>query len=263
MMPKLLSQMGTLWKYRELLRRLIWRNLMVKYQRSLLGFVWTLLNPLITLAVLTAVFSHVVRIALRDYWAFLLSGYFVWNFIITTLSAGTYIFVEHAKLLRSASFPTEIIVFSAAIAKLIEFGAAMLFVLVAILGFHHQAIPLSVVFLPLLVLLQLLIVVGLALPITSLSVFYYDAQHALPIALATLFYASPVFYPVSLVPRSIQPYYMLNPIAGLLKLYHYVLYQGIIPPLLLVGEMLGFSILIFLSGYALFRRYERVYAEVV
>jgi ABC-type polysaccharide/polyol phosphate export permease len=236
---------------------------MVKYQRSLLGFVWTLLNPLATITVLTVVFTHVVRIPLTNYWAFLLSGYFVWNFVVTTLNAGTYIFAEHSRLLRSASFPSELIVFSTAIAKLIEFGAAMLFVLIALFGFHHSSIPPSFILFPLLIFFQLMVAVGLALPITSLSVFYYDTKHALPIALATLFYASPVFYPVSLVPESIRSYYMINPIAGILKLYHIILYEGNFPPPALFGGVFVYSALIFLAGYVLFRRYETVYAEIV
>jgi ABC-type polysaccharide/polyol phosphate export permease len=239
------------------------RNLMVKYQRSLLGFFWTLINPIVTVAVLIAVFSHVVRIAVPDYWAFLLSGYFVWNFIIQTLSMGTYIFAEHSKLLRTASFPSEILVFSAAIAKLTEFAIAMGLVLIALIAFHHHGFPRGFFLMPLLVFMQMLLVIGLALPITCLSVFYYDVHHALPIALATLFYASPVFYPVSLVPEIIRPYYMLNPIAGLLKLFHISIYEGKLPPVSLLIGMLVFSTAIFIVGYAIYRRYENIYAEIV
>jgi ABC-type polysaccharide/polyol phosphate export permease len=258
-----LSRLVELWHYRGLLRRLIIRNLMVKYQRSLLGFLWTLINPIVTLVVLIAVFSHVVRIPIPNYWAFLLSGYFVWNFTIQTLNMGTYIFAEHSKLLRTASFPSEILVFSAAIAKFIEFAAAMVLVLIALIAFHHNGVPLSFSILPLLVFIQLLVIVGMALLITSLSIFYYDVHHALPIALATLFYASPVFYPVSLVPEIIRPYYMLNPIAGLLKLFHLTIYEGSMPPISLLAGMLAYSAAIFLLGYAIFRRYETVYAEIV
>lgn len=257
------SRFVELWHSRGLLRRLIMRNLMVKYQRSLLGFFWTLINPIVTLAVLIAVFSHVVRIPIPNYWAFLLSGYFVWNFTIQTLNMGTYIFSEHSKLLRTASFPSEILVFSAAIAKLIEFAAAMVLVLISIIAFHHHGVPLSFSILPLLVFMQLLVIIGLALLITSLSVFYYDVHHALPIALATLFYASPVFYPVSLVPEIIRPYYMLNPIAGLLKLFHLTIYEGSMPPISLLAGTLAYSAAIFLLGYAIFRRYETVYAEII
>ena len=97
------------------------RNLKVKYQRSLLGFVWTLVNPLLTVTILVVVFSHVVRIQVPHYWAFLLSGYFVWNFMLQTLNTGTYIFAEHSRLTRSVAFPSEILVFSAAGSRLIEF----------------------------------------------------------------------------------------------------------------------------------------------
>ncbi|HEX2609433.1 MAG TPA: hypothetical protein VHK68_00390, partial [Gemmatimonadales bacterium] len=116
-------RLDRVWRYRELLRSLIIRNLKVKYQRSLLGFVWTLLNPLLTVGILVLVFSHVVRISLPDYWAFVLSGYFVWNCILQTLNTGTYIFAEHSRLTRSVSFPSEILVFSAAGSRLLEFLA--------------------------------------------------------------------------------------------------------------------------------------------
>jgi homopolymeric O-antigen transport system permease protein len=76
------SRANQVWRFRELLRQLIIRNLKVKYQRSLLGFVWTFLNPLLTVGILVLVFSHAVRIPLVDYWAFVLSGYFVWDCVL-------------------------------------------------------------------------------------------------------------------------------------------------------------------------------------
>ena len=90
------GRLRRVWRYRELLHSLVVRNLKVKYQRSLLGFVWTLVNPLLTVAILVVVFSHVVRIQVPHYWAFLLSGYFVWNFMLQTLNTGTWIFAEHS-----------------------------------------------------------------------------------------------------------------------------------------------------------------------
>jgi ABC-2 type transport system permease protein len=257
------SRLDWFWRHRGLLHELVLRNLRVKYQRSLLGFVWTLLNPLATLAVLTAVFSHVVRLPVPAYWAFLLSGYFVWNFVSQTLNTGTYLFAEHSRLLRSAAFPPEILVLGAALAKLVEFIAALALVLLAIVTFHHRGAPASFLLLPLLLVIQLLLVIGLALPITALSTFYYDVRHALPLALATLFYASPVFYPAWLVPQAIRPLYMLNPVAGLLTLYHHVLYQGRVPPVALLGGMLAASAVLCALGYAIFRRYAAVYPEVV
>src|SRR5688572_26331326 len=251
------------WRYRELLRGLVIRNLKVKYQRSLLGFVWTLVNPLLTVAILVVVFSHVVRIPLPHYWAFLLSGYFVWNFVLQTLNTGTYIFAEHSRLTRSVAFPSEILVFGAAGSRLIEFVAELALVLVALVLLHHGRVPESFVLLPVLVLIQLLLVIGLALPIATLSVFYYDVYHALPIALTTLFYLSPVFYPASMVPEAARAFYFLNPMAGLLTLYQDVLYWGRMPSLALLGGVIVATLGIYVIGYAIFRRYAAIFPEIV
>ena len=257
------SNTAALWHYRELLRELVVRNLKVKYQRSVLGFVWTFLNPLATVVILTVVFSFIVRIPVPHYWAFLFGGYFLWNFFIQTLNHGTYVFAEHSRLLRSSAFPAEILVLSAALAKFIEFVGAMVLVLTAITVIHHQGVPTSFLLLPFLMIIQLLLVIGLTLPITALSAFYWDLQHALPIALTTLFYLSPVFYPASLVPEAIRPVYMLNPMAGLLTLYQDVIYKGQVPSLAMLGGVFAFSVVICFFGYGLFRRYASVYAEVV
>jgi lipopolysaccharide transport system permease protein len=257
------SRLYQVWRYRELLRGLVVRNLKVKYQRSLLGFVWTLVNPLLTVTILVLVFSHVVRIQVPNYWAFLLSGYFVWNFMLQTLNTGTWVFAEHSRLTRSVAFPSEILVFSAAGSRMIEFVAEIALVLLALALALHHGVPASWVLLPVLVLIQIVMAVGLALPIATLSVFYYDVYHALPIALTSLFYLSPVFYPASLVPEAYRTLYLLNPIAGLLTLYHDVLYAGQWPSATLLAGTMVQAAVVYVFGYAVFHRYAAVFAEIV
>lgn len=257
------SRLGQLWRFRELLRSMIIRNLKVKYQRSLLGFVWTLLNPLLTVAILVLVFSHVVRIPLPDYWAFVLSGYFVWNCILQTLNTGTYIFAEHSRLTRSVAFPSEILVFGAVGSRLLEFIAEILLILVMLVAFHHNRVPASFALLPILLVIQVFLVIGLALPVATLSVFYYDVQHALPIALTTLFYLSPVFYPAQMVPEAARTLYFMNPIAGLLTLYHETLYVGRMPSFSLLFGMMAAAVLVYAIGYAIFHRYASIFPEIV
>jgi ABC-type polysaccharide/polyol phosphate export permease len=256
-------RLSQVWRYRELLRGLVVRNLKVKYQRSLLGFVWTLVNPLLTVSILILVFSHVVRIQVPQYWAFLLSGYFVWNYMLQTLNTGTWIFAEHSRLTRSVAFPSEILVFSAAGSRLLEFLAEIALILAALILLHHHSVPASYALVPLLILLQTVLAVGLALPIATLSVFYYDIYHALPIALTSLFYLSPVFYPASMVPERLQPLYFLNPIAGLLTLYHDVVYAGRWPSGPLLAGTCAATALVWVLGYAIFDRYAASFAEIV
>jgi lipopolysaccharide transport system permease protein len=252
-----------LWSFRELLRRVVLRNLKVKYQRSLLGFVWTLLNPLLMVVILTAVFSYVVRLPIEHYWAFLLSGYFAWNFFLFTLSGGVHILKDHGHMVRSIAFPLQILVLGATLARLVEFAVEMVLVLAALALFHHGGIPAAFLLLPALVVLQTLLALGIALPIASLSVFFNDFEHALPIALTMLFYVSPVFYPVSLVPESLQTLYLANPIAALLTLYHACLYEGTLPPLTLFLATAAGSLGVFIAGYVVFERQARIVPEIL
>ncbi len=258
-----LSTAGALWTSRELLWSLVTRNLRVKYQRSMLGFVWTFLNPLVTVAILLVVFTRIVRIPLEHYWAFLLSGYFTWNFLSLSVNASALMLGEHKALLRSVAFPAEVTVLAAVLSRGVEFLIELAVVLVLLGVFHHGGIPASFAWLPLLLVLQLLVTLGLALPVATISVFYADVVTLLPALVTALFYASPVFYPLALVPEALQPLYLLNPVAALLDLYHAVLWAGTTPPLAgLAWRSAAFAALAGL-GYALFNRRKPVFAEVV
>jgi lipopolysaccharide transport system permease protein len=154
-------------------------------------------------------------------------------------------------------------VFSAAGSRLLEFVAEIALTMGVLVVLRHHGVPESFVLVPLLLVLQLLLAIGLALPIATLSVFYHDVYHALPIALASLFYLSPVFYPASMVPEAFRTLYFVNPIAGLLTLYHDVLYAGQWPSAAMFGVTLVQTVLVYTIGYAVFNRYAAVFAEVV
>lgn len=252
-----------LWRFRAVVYQLLLRNLRVKYQRSALGFAWTLLNPLLTVGVLVVVFTLIVRLGLPDYWAFLLSGYFAWNFTQQLLTSATTVLREHAALRRSVAFPPEVPLLAAAGSRLVEFAVEMALALAALVALHHRGIPTSFALLPGLMLLQVLIAIGLALAIATVAAFYSDVQHVIPIVILILFYVTPVFYPASLVPEGLRPFYFANPMAGLLTLYHTVLYEGRIPPLDDVAVTALFAAAIWLVGYGLFNRYKTVFAELV
>jgi len=257
------SPLVEVWRARELLRNLVLRNLRVKYQRSFLGFVWTLINPLLTIAVLVGVFGFVVRLDVPDYWAFLIAGYFLWSFAAQTLSAATAVLPEHAHLARSVPFPAEVLVLAAALSRLVEFLTEMVLTVILLAVFLHHGVPLSFLWLPVLVLVALVLVVGLSLPIATFSALFHDVQHTVPIAMMILFYASPVFYPAAMVPESVRPLYLLNPFAGLLTLARTVLYEGRAPDLGLLASTVLVTALIAWFGHAVFRRYRPVLAEIV
>jgi ABC-type polysaccharide/polyol phosphate export permease len=238
--------------YRRLIPSLLSRDLKVKYQRSLLGFVWTLINPILVSLILITVFSVVVRIPIESYWAFLLSGYFAWNFTQQCIGASSSIFQEHASLRRNVAFPVEILVLSAALSRLIEFLVELVVVVALICYMHHGSVPASIALLPVIILIQVFIALGIMFPISVLSVMFHDIQHAIPTITLILFYMSPILYPVSYVPDAAMPWYYINPLVIPLELFHQSIYEGHFPSLTLILSALGVSALFFSIGYFIF-----------
>jgi lipopolysaccharide transport system permease protein len=252
-----------LWRHRELLTRLVSRNLKMRYQRSVLGFLWALLNPLVTILILVGVFRYVIRIGVADYWAFLVSGYFVWVFVQHAVATSAGVITDHSYMTRSLAFPAEILVLSSVLARLVEFMAELALVVMALAVFQHHGIPPSMLLLPVVVAITLVLAIGLALPIAAAAVFFKDVQHAVPVALMMLGYLSPVFYPMSLVPERFRAVYLLNPVAALLTLYHEILYEGRLPALALLSGSVAMSVIICLAGVMLFRRQRALFAEII
>lgn len=249
-------------RYKALLQSLVLRDIKVKYQRSALGFLWTLFNPLIMVVVLIAVFRLIVRIDLPHYWAFLLSGYFAWNFLSNCINAAIYTLAEHSHITRSIAFPKEVLIASAALSRLIEFLAALAVIMIVLAVFHHHRVPASYAVVPVLVLLQLVLAVGIMMPVATLAVFYKDVHHALPVLLLAMFYLTPVFYPLAMIPQEFQALYLANPFAQLLTLYHQVLYEGRPPSggLLVVAALTSGALA--LAGLAVFNRFKGLFAEI-
>lgn len=251
------------WGYRELLRALVARNLKVRYQRSVIGLAWTLVNPLITVGILVLVFSQVLRIDVPGYWAFLISGYFPWVFALHTLGNSPSVVSGHAYMTRSLAFPAEVLVAATVISRLIEFVVELTLVSLVLAVFWHHALPLSFVALPLAIVLHAGLVIGVALPISAAAVFFTDVEHAVPAALMFLGFLSPVYYPLSFVPDSLRTVFLLNPFASQLSLFHAILYDGRFPLWREWGVAALFSVAAILIGAVLFRWRRAYFAEIV
>jgi ABC-type polysaccharide/polyol phosphate export permease len=252
-----------LWKHRELIRALVERNLTMRYQRSFLGAIWTLLNPLLTGMVLVAVFSVLLRVQTENYWAFLFSGYFAWVFTLNTLGVGATLVNGHSFMIRSVAFPADILVVSTVISRFIEFAVEMLLVIVVLAVALHKGLTFGLAALPFVMLLHALLTAGVMFPIAALGVFFEDVQHAVPVALTMLTLITPIYYPLSNLPEHWQPILSMNPFAGVISLYHVTLYEGRMPTMAEVVVPIISTLLVFIVGLVLFRWKRAFYAEVV
>ena len=251
-------------KYRELIQNLVVRDLKVRYKNSAFGFLWSLLNPLFMMVVLTIVFSLVFeRQKLVDnYAAFLLVGLIPWNFTNTSLTRAVNSVLENSRLVKKVFFPREVIPISVVLANFVHFVLAIP-VLVIILMFLGVMPTFNILLLPPLMLIHLELVLGIALFISCVNVFYRDMGVALDVLLQAWFFATPIIYPHWILPLWLQKPAMANPLAAIITAYRDVLVLGAFPDRNFTLGALVSSTLIFIIGYVVYTRYSSVFAEEV
>jgi lipopolysaccharide transport system permease protein len=258
------GRLGDLWNYRELVRNLIVRDLKVRYKNSAFGFAWSLLNPLFMMVVLSVVFSLVFERSnlVDNFPAFLIVGLIPWNFTNTSLARGVNSMIDNNQLINKVFFPREVIPISVVLANFVHFLLAIPVLLVILIFLGVMPNP-KILLLPPLILIHLELVLGIALFISCVNVFYRDMGVALDVLLQAWFFATPIFYHHWILPLWLQKPAMANPLAAIITAYRDVLIFGRFPDRNFTLGALVSSTLIFAIGYAVFTRYASVFAEEV
>jgi ABC-type polysaccharide/polyol phosphate export permease len=258
-------------RFRGLLATLTERELKARYRGSLLGFFWSLVNPLLLLAVYSVVFGFVFQQrveGVEPYAVFLLCGLFPWIWLSTALLDGTVSLSANAGLLRKAVFPAEVLPLVSTLASLAHFLLALPILLLALLGSRLLGHPVggwTVLLLPLPILLQLVFAAGLALALAALNVHFKDVRDLLQNLLTLLFFLTPVLYPLAAV-AAIRPLALLlawNPVTPFVRLYQELLFHGQLPEPLLWLQAGGVALLAWWAGSWLFDRLAQTLVEAV
>jgi ABC-type polysaccharide/polyol phosphate export permease len=210
-------------EYRELIKNLVLRDLKVRYKRSVLGFLWVMLNPLLIMAVLYTVFSQVFR-GLPNYAAYIISGLVLWNMFSQATSAATQAFLMNSSLLKKVSVPKIIFPISSVLSGLINFCFSIIPLLI-ILILTGASLSSRVVFLPLCIGEFLLFSIGIALIVSTMVVFFHDVIYIYEVVLLAWMYFSPVFYPIGILPDFVARVMRLNPVYYYLSLFRGLLYD--------------------------------------
>lgn len=258
----LASALGRPWRYRDLLGNLVLRDLRVKYKGSSLGFAWSFLHPLLMAAVYTVAFKYVVRIQVEHFPVFLLSGLLPWTFFAAAVSAATASVAENAPLVRKVAFPRMILPLAAVASQLLQFLLMYLAVLpvAALLGVAPSASLAALV--PVFVL-QLVFVAGLALAGATAYVHFRDTRHLLEVLLQVWFWATPIVYPLSLVPEPFRWLVKLNPMTLIVESCHLAVLGHAWPPAAWLGALAVWAAAAAAFGGWVFLAHERRFAELV
>jgi ABC-type polysaccharide/polyol phosphate export permease len=260
------------YQYRELLRNLVSRNLKVRYRNSVLGVLWSLLNPLLMTLVFTIVFTLMIPSNIPNYPVFFMCGFLPWTLLSSSLTEGTGSIINNAALIKKVYFPREILPISDVISNLVNFLIALI-VLFAMLYVFRMKLTAAVFMLPLIILTQVMFVTGLTLMLATANVFYRDTQHILTILLQAWFFLTPIFYPITVLPKSAQILGFtvdiqlwvrrLNPMASLIASYRDVLYRGETTGIDFFLRTFVTCLLAAVIGYAIFYRFSPLFGEEV
>lgn len=254
----MLLALEELWRYRNLGHLLVSKELKLRYRRSVLGFAWTMLNPLLTMLILTVVFSHVMRVQVEKFPVFVLSALLPWNFFAQSVAGGSLSIVHNESLLRNVRVPRAVFPLALVGSHLVNYLLALIPLLLVM---FWQGVPLrpAVVALPYCLLALALFTAGVVLVASAGTVFFRDLAQIIEVGMTALFYLTPVIYPLSIVPEAYVWAFRLNPLYWLVTPFRSMFFEGHFPdaPMLVIGGALG--ILSFAAGMTMFRSRENLF----
>lgn len=215
-------------KFRPLLNELVARDIKIKYRRSVLGILWTLLNPLLMMVVLSIVFSNLFKFDVENFPLYLLSGQVVFNYFSNATTSSMTAITDNASLIKKIYIPKYLFVLSRVTSSFINLLAsftALLFVMIAMRAELHYTIVL--VFIP--IILLVLFSLGVGLILSAVVVRFRDIMHLYSVFITALMYLTPVIYPLNILPEWIKNIVLLNPITNYLTMFRDVMMNNSLP----------------------------------
>jgi len=253
-----------IWRYRELIYFLTWRDIKVRYKQAVLGITWAVLQPVLTTVITSIVFGYLLKVSsgIIPYPVFVLSALLPWHLFSTSLQKSSHSLVGNANLLTKIYFPRLIIPISSVMAVMVDFAISFL-VLLGVMLIYGTYPTWTIFWLIPLTGLSVLAALAVGLWLSALNVQYRDVQHMVPFIVQIWMYASPIVYPIETIPEGIwRTLYGLNPMVGVVQGFRWALFGGSPPDLTMLISTCVVLIL-FISGLYYFRRMEKTFADIV
>lgn len=244
-------------KYKHLLKELVVRDIKVKYKRSILGLLWTLLNPLLTMVVLSMVFSNIFRNDIENFPVYLIIGQVMFSFFSESTSMAMESIVGNAQLIKKVYIPKYIFPLSKILSTFVNLLFALIAVLIVAVVMKIKLTP-AILFAPLSLIYILIFSMGIGLILSSINVYFRDMRHLYGVALTAWMYLTPIFYPIDIIPEQYIGIVKANPLVYMVQYFRECVLYGNIPSLSLNITCLLFGIVSVIIGlYVFYKSQDR------
>ena len=258
------SAFQEIWSHRELLLFLAWRDVKVRYKQTGLGILWAIMQPLLTMAIFTVIFSRFAHVGTGGVPApiFYFSGLVPWLYMSVTVSMASMSLVTNMQLLTKIYFPRVMLPAAVALSTLVDFLVASL-LMVGFLLYYHVHLTSAIVIWPLLVVQMLLLALGVSLFLSALNVKFRDVKYAVPFVIQIWMYLSPVIYPSTILPASLRKWGAINPAVGLLQAFRHCFVPSSSVNWDSVAISAAMTVILFVGALFYFQSSERAFADVI
>lgn len=257
-----------LWLQRHLLALMVKRDCIGRYKGSLLGLLWPLINPFGHLLLYTFLFSVVLKVkfgtsgSTSNFALYLMAGLLPWGAFAEALARSSTVILEHPNLVKRVVFPLQILPLVTVLSALVTEAIAFIILLAGVLIYNH-GLPMSLVFLPMIIISQILLTAGISWFVASLSVYIRDIRHLMALGLSAWMYGTPIVYPATALPEQIQFILWLNPMAGIVMDYRRVVLEGLAPDWQHYGVYTAMAIIVCIIGFNFFEATKKSFADVM
>src|SRR5215472_15967146 len=244
-----------IYRYRELIWALAIKELKIRYKRSVLGFLWALLNPAFMMIVLTLVFSTIMRFAIPHYAIFLLSVLLPWTFFSQSLSYAVESIVSNGDLIKKVAVPKLVFPMAAVVSNIINLLLSLIPLALLVPLLRHPFYW-TWIYLPVPLLALAIFTIGMTLFFAAVNVYYRDVSHILQVVLSAWFYITPIIYPLDFIPEHYRWSFKLNPLIYVVNGFRLSVYYGQLPHLQSIAASFICAFLMLFIGFYLFRKHQ-------
>ena len=256
----MIERIRTIYDYRDMIYSLVRRELRGRYQKSVLGMLWTFLNPFFQIVIYTIVFTLIFPSNIENYYIYLMTGIIPWNFFTEALGQGAGCIVCNSDMTKKIYFPREVLTIASVTAKFVNMLLASV-VVFGFLVFSHVGISWHLLLVPAVMLAEYLLALGLALFFSAVTVYLRDMEYIVGVLLQAWIWATPIMYAIDAIPAFVGHILLLNPMTLVITSYHNLLYYHQLPTALTWIGMYTFGIIILLIGEVVFTHLEGNFAE--